>query len=98
MFKLTKSRAMEIQSDQVNHYAKQYGEHVRKLVSDATTADQLEYGIEYDVVIVNRHIPRGGAIAQLIPEIVAQEAAIKARHEAWIESERNKNKPRKGIY
>jgi hypothetical protein len=71
---MTKAQALEIQARQIDHYAKQYGEHVRTLVADATTADALEDGVEYPATIINRHIPRGAFIEFLIPEKVAAEA------------------------
>lgn len=65
---MTKAQALEIQAKQLDHYAKYYGEHIRALVAAATTADQLEDGVEYPSWTINRHIPRGGAIEFLIPE------------------------------
>lgn len=78
---LTKARALEIQAQHVAHYAAQYGEHVRDLVAAATTADALPDG-EHDMVTINRHIPRGGAIEALIPEKAAHERAIRERQAA----------------
>lgn len=66
MIKLTKSEALAIQATQIDHYAGIYGERVRDIVRGATTADVLSDGVEYDVVIINRHIPRGEWIEHLI--------------------------------
>jgi hypothetical protein len=65
---MTKAQALEIQARHVEHYAKHYGEKVRELVAAATTADQLEDGVEYPSWTINRHIPRGAGIEYLIPE------------------------------
>ena len=65
---LTKAKALEIQAEQIDHYAKFYGEHIRELVAAATQADKLEDGIEYDISDINRYIPRGAFIEALIPE------------------------------
>lgn len=70
---LTKAEALKIQAEQVAHYAKIYGEWVRDAVAKQTTADALEDGVNYDMVTINRHIPRGGAIEQLIPAKVEAE-------------------------
>ncbi|MFT9324064.1 MAG: hypothetical protein ABF537_07930 [Acetobacter sp.] len=74
---LTKEKALEIQAEQVDHYAKIYGEGVRQAVADATTADALTEGVEYDMQTVNRHIPRGAAIEALIPAKVEAERRYK---------------------
>jgi flagella basal body P-ring formation protein FlgA len=64
MVKLTKEQALKIQAEQVAFYSR-HCPNLDELVAAATTADQLEPGIEYDVVVINRHIPRGGKIEQL---------------------------------
>lgn len=87
MFEMTKAKALEIQAQQVEHYARVYGPHVRDLVAAATTADALPDGT-HDVVTINRHIPRGGDIEALIPEKVAAEAEIRRRHIERMEAER----------
>jgi hypothetical protein len=66
MIRITKAEALRIQAEQVEWYANIYGPDVRELVAAATTADALPDG-EHDIVIINRHIPRGGAIENLIP-------------------------------
>jgi hypothetical protein len=67
MITITKRRALEIQAEQVAHYASIYGDEVRLIVAAETRADLLpEEDVEYDVVIVNRAIPRGGFIEALI--------------------------------
>lgn len=62
---MTKAEALKIQAMQIEHYAQQRGEYVRQLVANATNADTLPEGL-HEVYIVNRHIPRGGAIEYLI--------------------------------
>lgn len=79
MIRITKSHALEIQANQIAHYAAIYGNHVHQLVAAATHADELTDG-EHDVVVI---IPRGAAIEALIPEKVAAEAAIRAERAAW---------------
>lgn len=97
MFKLTKARALEIQKEHVEHYVSIYGEHVRMLVADADRSSLLPDG-EYDVVEINRYIPRGGAIEHLIPEHRANEERIKAIHDRNMAEERRLDPRRRGIY
>lgn len=75
---MTKAEALRIQAEQIDHYAKFYGDGIRAIIAAATTADQLPDG-EHPVTLINRHIPRGGRLEQLIPQKVAQEAEAKAR-------------------
>lgn len=63
---LTKAHALAIQAEQVNFYAGRHGEWLRAAVAAETTADQLPDEGAIDVVTVNRHIPRGGAIESII--------------------------------
>lgn len=63
---ITKADALRIQAEQVEHYAAHYGDWVRQAVAAMTHADQLPDEGEHDIVIVNRCIPRGGAIEALI--------------------------------
>jgi hypothetical protein len=81
MISITKAEALAIQAQHVDHYAAIYGEHVRALVASATTAHMLPDGA-HDIVTINRHIPRGGAIEWLIPEKRQQEAEHAARRAA----------------
>lgn len=67
MIKMTKAFALETQARQVAHYAALYGAWVVERVAAATRADELPEG-EHDVVIVNRYIPRGGAIEAIIEQ------------------------------
>jgi hypothetical protein len=78
---MSKADAMRIQAEQIEHYARCYGSHVRELVAAATTAHLLADG-EHDMAMINRHIPRGGSIEWLIPEKRAAEEAIEARRAA----------------
>lgn len=63
--KMTKVEALKIQAMQIEHYAQQRGDYIREIVANATNADTLPDGL-HEVYIVNRHIPRGGAIEYLI--------------------------------
>lgn len=74
---LTKSKALRIQSEQIEHYAAMYGQDVCAIVAQATHANRLVDGREYDVVEVNRYIPRGGAIEHLISHLRGQAGETK---------------------
>lgn len=65
MFKMTKEKALKIQSDQVAFYSK-YLPNLAELVAAETQADKLEDGKEYSVVIINQYIPRGGSIESIL--------------------------------
>lgn len=85
---MTKADALAIQARQIASYGAAYGvERVAALVAAATTADALADGL-HDVVTINRHIPRGGSIESLIPEIREREDAIRAREAAEWEIEK----------
>lgn len=62
---LTKAQALEIQRTQVAHYTP-LCENLAASVAAKTTAEKLEDGIEYPIHVINKHIPRGGAIEALI--------------------------------
>jgi hypothetical protein len=65
MITMTKAAALAKQAEQIEWYANIWQkpiEDVRATVAAATTADTLEDGVEYDMVTINRHIPRGAAI------------------------------------
>jgi hypothetical protein len=64
MIKMTKAQALEIQDRQLAHY-EQFCPGITAKVKARTTADRLEDGVEFDVVVINRHIPRGGKIEQI---------------------------------
>lgn len=67
--KISKAYALKIQADQIAHYARVYPDlPVAEIVANATTADALADG-EHDIVTINRHIPRGGAIEHLIGKL-----------------------------
>ncbi len=72
--RLDKATALRIQAAHVESYAAVYGSYVRELVAAATTADALQDGVLYDIVTINRHIPRGGKIEFLIDRKRAIEA------------------------
>lgn len=90
MTRITKAKALRIQADHVSFYVGVYGEWVREAVAVETHADRLDDG-EHDVVEVNRHIPCGGFIEQIIiarhmrvhgtpPPILHVEAGTGSRH------------------
>ncbi len=96
MMTMTKAAALAIQAKQVAHYGETYGQQrVADLVAAATTADALADG-EHDIITINQHIPRGGDIEWLIPEIRAREEAIRERRRALTRAEATP--PRRGIY
>ena len=63
--KMTKAEALEIQARHVEWYASKYPGNLAEAVAKMTTADQLEDGVEYPIIIINQHIPRGGVIEHL---------------------------------
>lgn len=88
---LTKAEALRIQSEQVEHYVAQYGDWVREVVAAATSADELADG-SHEVVTINRHIPRGGALESLIAAkvkamapspIIEAAAPVRQRVRVW---------------
>ena len=85
---MTKAQAIAIQERDILHYGQTYGvERVRALVKAACTAHLLPEG-EHDIITINQHIPRGGALEWLIPEIREREEAIRARKLAEWEAEK----------
>ena len=73
MIKLSKAEAQRIQAEHIEWYGRTYGlERVRALVMAADRSHLLTDG-EHDIVIINRFVPRGGAIENLIPEIRERE-------------------------
>ena len=90
MLTLSKTRALEIQAEQIEHYAAMYGDAVRVLVAAATRAHMLSDDGEHDIVLVNRYIPRGGKIGYIIrvneleftPEVQARQERIAAGWDA----------------
>jgi hypothetical protein len=83
MMKLSKAGAQRIQAEHIEWYGRTYGlERVGALVMAADRSHLLTDG-EHDVVTINRFIPRGGAIENLIPEIRDREAAHQARLHAF---------------
>ena len=65
MFKITKEQALEKQAEQLAYYEPNFPGITAKIKA-MTTADQLEPDTLYDIVVINRHIPRGGAIEALL--------------------------------
>lgn len=61
MFKMTKEQALEIQDEQLAFYENRFPGITARMKAK-TTADQLEPETLYSVIIINRHIPRGGDI------------------------------------
>lgn len=61
---MTKAEALAKQAEQVAYYAHLCPGLAEK-VAALTTADALEDGIQYDVCIINDHIPRGTDIERL---------------------------------
>jgi hypothetical protein len=65
MITMTARQALEVQARQVAHYSANYP-NVAALVAAATNIDGLNLDEEYDVAFLNRHIPRGGKIEDLL--------------------------------
>lgn len=70
MFKITKEQALEIQAEQLAFYEPNHPGITAKITA-MTTADKLEPDTLYDIVVINRHIPRGGAIERhlILPDM-----------------------------
>jgi len=78
--KMTKADAQARQERDILHYGARYGvRRVRALVMNADTSHLLADG-EHDIEVINQHIPRGGALEGLIPEIREREEALRRRH------------------
>lgn len=70
MMTMTPKQALEIQARQVAHYSTSYPQ-VAELVAKATNVSGLDMDTEYDIVTINRHIPRGGKIEDILTQQVA---------------------------
>lgn len=68
MITMTVAEALEKQAEQIEWYAKAWNmpvDKVRSVVAEKTTAYKLNSTCGYDIVTINRHIPRGAAIEAL---------------------------------
>lgn len=65
MFKITKEQALEIQAKQLAYYEPNFPGITAKIKA-ITRADELEPDTLYDMVTINRHIPRGGDIERAL--------------------------------
>lgn len=65
MLKITKEQALEIQDEQLAFYEPTFP-GITERIKAKTTADQLEPDTLYDIVTINRHIPRGYDIEQAL--------------------------------
>jgi len=65
---LTLRKALEIQAKQLDSYCtdKPYGEAIRAKIAERTNVEGLDLDEELPAHIVNRHVPRGGAIEVLV--------------------------------
>lgn len=61
---LTKTQALAIQAEQIAFYS-HICPDLAERVARKTTAHLLDDGVEYDVVTINRHIPRGAVIEHI---------------------------------
>jgi hypothetical protein len=64
MFKMTKEKALKIQAEQVVYYS-QWVPDLADRVAAITRADELDDG-EHEIYIINRYIPRGFDIEQIV--------------------------------
>ncbi len=63
---MTKAQALAKQAEHVAWYASKYPwGNLAEKVASMTTADQLDDGVEYDIITINEHIPRGHDIERL---------------------------------
>jgi hypothetical protein len=65
MITMTVAEALAIQAKQIDHYAANYP-GVAAVVAAHTDTSKLDPETSYDVTVINRHIPRGGAIEALL--------------------------------
>lgn len=65
MITMTKAEALARQAKQVAAYSFRHPK-VAEIVAAHTSAGALVDGVEYDVTVINRHIPRGGQIESLL--------------------------------
>jgi len=79
--KFTLRTALAIQAEQLDHYCtdKPYGEAVRAEILGKTNTEGLDLDEELPAHIINRHVPRGGAIEHAVYK--AKEAKEKAARE-----------------
>lgn len=63
--RMTKAEALARQAKQIEHYSPHHP-HCASIVAAATTADVLEDGVEYDILTINKHIPRGRQIEAML--------------------------------
>lgn len=73
---MTKAEALAIQAEQIAGYSAACP-GLADMVAAITTADQLADG-EHDVVVINRHIPRGYMIEQFLPHVREKAARVAA--------------------
>ena len=69
MFKITPRQALQIQQRQILHYADFFPgklSALEKAMEDKTNLDGLDLDKEYDMIFINKRIPRGGDIEQLV--------------------------------
>jgi hypothetical protein len=66
--KLTLRKALEIQAKQLDHYCtdKPYSDTIRAEIASKTNVENLDLDEELPAHIVNRHVPRGGAIESAV--------------------------------
>ena len=64
MITLTKAQALEIQRKHIQHYLPLRPD-LAEAVAAITRADQLLDDVEYSILVINQHIPRGSAIEHL---------------------------------
>ena len=64
MFKLTPRKALEIQARQCANLEPHHP-GITELVRQRTNTDGLDMDVQYDVIEINKHIPRGGAIERI---------------------------------
>jgi len=67
MFRMTVKEALTIQDRQIAYYAPLCPTiNLKEKVKADTTAHELDPDVDHDVVVINRHIPRGGFIEAII--------------------------------
>jgi hypothetical protein len=66
MIQMTVEQALAVQAKQIAHYEPRYPGLGLFVLAENTHLEALDFGVDYDVAVINRHIPRGGKIEQII--------------------------------
>lgn len=68
MITMTVAEALAVQAKQIAFYEERYP-GLAEIVKAQTTAEALDPTVAHDMVVINRHIPRGGKIEKIISQV-----------------------------